>query len=142
MRTPDGRHTTNYADTLITVADDTRATAAVAPPGGRGTVAELQHALLDGHDYELTSDDVIFTVHATRAGLPEAEWVAAREAYFVQGRPCLRTSPLAKSYGWGLHADAIGRVALVPMESPRYAELLADDAVRKVPAMRSSRSPR
>ncbi|WP_409484319.1 DUF6157 family protein [Arsenicicoccus dermatophilus] len=51
----------------------------------------------------------------------------------------LRTSPLAKTYGWGIHSDGQGRVALVPLGSARYAELLADGSVTKVAAMRSAR---
>lgn len=129
----DGVHTTNYENTLITVSADTRATAAVPPPTGRGTVAERQFALLFGHDYELTSDDVIWSVHEARGG------AGTRAEFFSVGRPCLRTSPLAKTYGWGVHADADGRVALVPMGSQRYEQLLADDSVRKVSAMRASR---
>lgn len=95
--------------------------------------------MLNGHDYELASDDVIFGVHATRSAVPAAEQPDARAAYFTQGRPCLHTSPLAKTYGWGIHSDTHGRVALVPIGSARYDELLADDAVTKVPAMRTSR---
>lgn len=132
-------HSTNYADTLITVAPDSRAEAAKAPPQGRGTVAERQFTLLDGHDYELTSDDLIFTVHCDRQGIPPDERPAARDAFFSTGRPCLRTSPLAKTYGWGIHADAHGRIALVPRESDRYQALLADDDTTKRPAMKSSR---
>lgn len=100
MKTPGGGHTTNYADTLITVAPDTRAVAGSPPPTGKGSVAERQFALLHGHDYELTSDDVLFTVSADRSGVPDDERHAAREAFFSTGQPCLRTSPLAKTYGW------------------------------------------
>lgn len=139
MRTPDGGHSTNYVDTLITVAPDTKATAAVPPPAGKGTVAELQFTMLHGHDYELTSDDVVFTVHADRAGIPGGDRAAARADYFATGRPCLRTSPLAKTYGWGIHSDAAGRVALVALGSPRYDELLADERTVKRPAMKSAR---
>lgn len=131
-------HTTNYSDTLITVAPDTRATEAT-PPTGEGTIAVRQYALLDGHDYERTSDDVIFTVHADRADIPEAERAEARRQFFSKGQPCLRTSPLTKTYGWGVHADADGRVALVAMESDRYAELIDDTSVCKIPAMKSRR---
>lgn len=109
MRTPEGHHTTNYADTLITLAADTKATSAVPPPAGKGTVAERQFAMLAGHDYEFTSDDVIFTVHADRAAIPPGERAAA------------------------------GRVALVPVGSARYDELLADESTTKTQAMRSSR---
>ncbi|QQS00775.1 MAG: hypothetical protein IPK37_18665 [Austwickia sp.] len=139
MRTPEGHHTTNYADTLITLAADTKATSAVPPPAGKGTVAERQFAMLAGHDYEFTSDDVIFTVHADRAAIPPGERAAARAVFFAKGQPCLRTSPLPKTYGWGIHADAAGRVALVPVGSARYDELLADESTTKTQAMRSSR---
>ena len=102
-------------------------------------MAERQFALLHGHDYELTSDDVLFTVSADRSGVPDGERHAAREAFFSTGQPCLRTSPLAKTYGWGFHFDADSRVALVAVDSPRYAELVEDDAVTKHPAMKSRR---
>ncbi len=130
-------HTTNYIDTLITVAPGTRATEATSPPSGKGTVAERQFALLHGHDYELTSDDVIFTVHCDRQGVPPQARDAERERFFGKGQPCLRTSPLAKTYGWGIHSDARGRIALVAVGSPRYAELLADASTTIRPAMRS-----
>ena len=132
-------HTTNYRNTLITVAPDTTAVEAAPPPTGKGTVAERQFAMMHGHDYELTSDDVIFGVFADRAGIAPGDRAAARDEFFSQGRPCLRTSPLTKSYGWGVHSDAEGRVALVPMESDAYRALLGDPVTAKQPAMRSKR---
>lgn len=132
-------HTTNYRDTLITVAPDTKAAAAVVPPVGKGSVAERQFELLSGHDYELTSDDVIFTVFCERNQIAPPDRDAARMEFFAKGQPCLRTSPLAKTYGWGVHSDAQGRVALVGVESDHYQTLLADDTITKKPAMKSSR---
>lgn len=139
MFTADHGHTTNYRATLITVAPDSRAVAAIVPPTGKGTIAERQFALIHGHDYELTSDDVIFEVHADRAGIAPAARDAARAEFFSQGRPCLRTSPLAKTYGWGVHCDMDGRVALIPVESAAYRALLDDPGTVKRPAMRSKR---
>lgn len=132
-------HSTNYSDTLIVVAPDTKAVAASEPPSGKGSIAERQFALMHGHDYELTSDDVLFEVFAERNGIPVEDRQAARIQFFSTGQPCLRTSPLAKSYGWGIHADAECRVALVAMRSSRYEALVADDAIVKLPAMKSSR---
>jgi hypothetical protein len=132
-------HTTNYANTLITVSPDTKATAATEPPTGKARVAELQFAAMYNHDYELTSDDVIFGVFADRKGVAVEDRAGARDQFFSKGQPCLRTSPLAKSYGWGIHADAEGRVALVPMGSNRYEALMQDDATTKRAAMKGSR---
>lgn len=132
-------HTTNYTDTLILPAPDTRAETATAPSSGKGTVAELQYARLAGNDYTWTSDDLLFDVHCARKGIPESDRAAERERFFGKGQPCLRTSPLAKTYGWALHFDADGRIALLPMDSPRVAELEADPAVTVRRAMKSSR---
>ena len=132
-------HTTNYVDTLITVSPDTKAVAATPPPTGKGSVAELQFAMLHDHDYELTSDDVVFGVFADRKGITAADRRSARDQFFAKGQPCLRTSPLAKSYGWGIHSDAEGRVALVPLGSSRYDALVNDDVTAKRAAMKTSR---
>ncbi|WP_040167864.1 DUF6157 family protein [Microbacterium gorillae] len=135
-------HTTNYVGAFIEVSPDTKAAAATEPPsrGSSLTVAEAQYRLLSEHPYEFTSDDVLFTVHADRAGIADADRPAAREAFFAKGQACLRASPLSKTYGWGTHHDADGRVALVPMESEEYARLAADPALKHHAAMRSARA--
>ena len=132
-------HTTHYTDTLILPAPDTRAESALAPPPGKGTVAELQYTRLTGHDYMWTSDDLIFDVHCQRRGIVENDRAVERERFFATGQPCLRTSPLAKTYGWAFHFDSDGRIALLPMGSERLAELESDPAVTVRPAMKSSR---
>jgi hypothetical protein len=129
-------HTTNYVNTLIAVAPDSTAERSIVP-AKPGSIAALQYALLAAQPYKLTSDDVIFAVYAKRNGLKPTK--SAREAFFAKAQACLRTSPLAKTHGFGLHQDAQGRVALVPMESVRYTELTHDKGTKTVAAMRSSR---
>lgn len=138
----------DYFDTFIAVSPDSRAATATAPPprGDSLTVAGRTFSMLDGHPYEHTSGDVIFTVMADRAGIPQADRPAARAEFFSRGRACLRSSDLGKRYGWGLHHDAEGRVALVAVDSPEYAEFAAGRApgggsVAVTAAMRSSRTP-
>ena len=53
---------------------------------------------------------------------------------------CMRASPLPKSYGWGLHLDAEGKVALVAMESPEIRRLASSRAIAQTRAMRSRRA--
>lgn len=132
-------HTTSYTNTLITVSPDTKRVAPVAPPVGRASIAEMQFAMMHGHDYELTSDDVIFAVFADRKGVAADECAAARDRFSSQGQPCMRASPLAKKYGWGVHADETGRVALVAMGTSAYDAMVNDDAIIKRPAMKTSR---
>jgi hypothetical protein len=133
--------TTDYFDTLITPAPDCPVASAEQPPqrASGPTVAELQFDMIASAPYRWTSDDVVFTVWADRAGIAEAERPAAREAFFAKGQPCLRSSPLGKRYGWGIHSDAEGRVALVASGGEDFRRLEADDAVTKVAAMRSRR---
>lgn len=138
MKTSGGGHTTNYADTLILVSPDTKLKAAKVPASAE-SVAGRQYRMIADAPYGHTSDDVIFTVHADRAGIPEDERAAARAAFFSRGQACLRASPLVRSHGWGVHSDAHGRVALVAMESPHYFAMAANERLAKVEGMRSKR---
>ncbi len=135
-------HTTNYQSTFIEIADDCPVSVAVPPTdkGEKKTVAIMQFEMLAEAPYQYTSDDVVFTVHADRAGIPDSERVEAREQFFSKGQACLRTSPLAKRFGWGIHFDEEGRVALVPGGSDEYERLATDPGVRHVKAMRSKRA--
>jgi hypothetical protein len=49
-------------------------------------------------------------------------------------------SPLAKRYGWGIHNDGEGKVALVAIDSPEYERLMKDPRTTKLKAFRSSRA--
>lgn len=127
-------HTTNYANTFIEVAADCPVTQAEEPPlRTTPSVARIQFDMLIADPYRHTSDDVLYVSNGRRRGL-------SRDEFFAKGQPCLRASPLTKRYGWGVHNDADGRVALVPAGSDRYRELAADPALRHVSAMRSNRS--
>ncbi len=134
-------HTTNYQNTLITPADDSKAVSAVMPPlkQEKKTIANLQFEMIYNEPYRYTSDEVLFEIYRKRK-VPEHDRVAEeRKAFFSKGQPCLRTSALAKQYGWGIHHDAESRVALVAMESDDFKKLLVDPGIKKVKAMKTSR---
>jgi hypothetical protein len=134
-------HTTNYANTFIVVAEDSAADCGVAPPekAENPSIASRTWRMIAERPYRYTSDDVIFTVWADRQGIPEDERDAARAEFFNKGQPCLRASDLGKKYGWGIHHDANGRVALYEVGSEQYGALVERDDVTVVKAMRSSR---
>lgn len=133
--------TTNYFSTFITVAPDSAATLGTIPPETRSpTVASLQYALLSTRPYELTSDEVLFEVHAARTGIPDQEREVEHVRFFAKDQACLRASPLAKRYGWGLHHDERGRVALVAVGTALYDDLSERAGVTRRPALRSSRA--
>jgi hypothetical protein len=113
----------------------------VVPPikGDKKSVANLQFELIQEHPYTYTSDDVLFAVFAARNGIPQDKLAEERARFFAKGQPCLRASPLPKRYGWGIHNNAEGKVAMYPVESEAYQTLVADEAVAKTKAMRSKR---
>ncbi|HYH11076.1 MAG TPA: DUF6157 family protein [Thermomicrobiales bacterium] len=135
-------HTTNYRSTLIEIAEDSPTTTAEVPPerASGPTLARRQFEMLVEHPYRYTSDDLIFAVHADKNGIPEADRPVERERFFSKGQPCLRTSPLARRYGWGIHHDDQERIALVPAGSEEYERLASDPATNRVKAMRSKRA--
>ena len=133
--------TTNYFNTLIEVAEDCPATHGEIPPvKGNKSVANLQYEMLHGHPYEYTSDDVLFAVFAERKGISEEELAEQREIFFAKGQPCFRASPLTKRYGWGVHSNDEGKIALFAMDSEAYQDMATNNAIAKKKAMRSSRA--
>lgn len=133
-------HSTNYFDTFIEVAEDTKADCGTKPPTkDKKTVAEMQYELVVKNPYKYSSDDVFFQVFANRNDLTKAEYKKAREEFFAKGQPCFRASPLTKTYGFGVHSNSEGKVAIFGMETEEYQHFLADKKCKKLRAMKSSK---
>ncbi|WAC14083.1 DUF6157 family protein [Dyadobacter pollutisoli] len=135
-------HTTNYKDAFIQVADDSPAKAGEIPPvkGIEKSVANIQFEMIGENPYKFTSDDVLFHTYAVKKGLEKDELPAERENFFSKGQPCLRASPLTKRYGWGVHSNAEGKVALYSVDSDDYKKFSDDEKLEVVKAMRSKRA--
>lgn len=133
-------HSTNYFDTFIEVAEDTKADCGVKPPAkDKKTVAEMQFEMIVDNPYKFTSDDIFFQVYADRKDLTKSEYKKAREDYISKGQPCFRASPLTKTYGFGVHSNSEGKVAIFGMETDDYQMFLAVAKTKKVKAMKSSK---
>lgn len=134
-------HSTNYQNTFIDLAEDCPVNEGQVPPlkGENKSVANLQFDMIIKHPYKYTSDDILFTVYAERNNIPKSQLKEAREQFFSKGQPCLRTSPLTKRYGWAVHSDDKGKVALYAAGSNEYKKLLKDKSLKVVKAMRSSK---
>jgi Family of unknown function (DUF6157) len=129
-------------DTFIEVAEDCPAVRAEVPPAraGRATKAVIEYELIAREPYALTEEEVAFRTRVMMRDIPEADRPAERKRLLSQEKPRLQVSALAKRYGWGIHVDSHGRVALVPVESAEYRRLAADPALRHVRAFRSKRA--
>ncbi len=134
-------HSTNYYNVFIEIAEDCPTDKGEMPPlkGEKRTVANLQFDLLYEHPYEYTSDEALFGVFATRKEFTKGEMDEERAHYFSKGQPCFRASPLTKRYGWGIHSNSEGKIAMFGAETKEYKQFLADDSIKKVKAMRSKR---
>jgi hypothetical protein len=135
-------HTTNYFNTFIQVAEDCPITNAEVPSrrGDQHTIATIQYEMIAKNPYRYTSDDVVFGVFARRQNISEDDLETEQEKFFSKGQACLRSSPLAKRYGFGLHHDAEGKIALYPRESAEYEAFAQDKALKQFKAMRSKRA--
>ena len=134
-------HTTNYFNTFIEIAEDSRAKKGEIPAvkSEKKTVANLQFDMIYENPYKYTSDEVLFGVYAIRKLLEKEEIYEQRTVYFSKGKPCFRASPLTKTYGWGIHSNDEGRIAMYGAETKEYDEFIADDSIKKVKAMRSKK---
>ncbi len=135
-------HTTNYINAFIEVAEDCPVTVAEVPPqkGEKKTIANLHFDMVIDNPYKYTSDDVIFGTYAAKNEIPKSKQTEERIAFFSKGQACMRASPLTKRYGWGVHSDAKGRIALYAMDSAEYKKLAKDKTLEHTRGMRSKRA--
>jgi hypothetical protein len=134
-------HTTNYFNTFIEIAEDCPTSLAEIPAqkGDKKTVANLQFEMVIENPYRYTSDDVLFQVFAEKNNIESFAMDMERDLFFSKGQPCMRASPLTKRYGWGVHANEEGRIAIYGADSEEYKRFSKDDNLKHVKAMRSKR---
>ena len=119
----------SYTNTFIEAADDCPEATGVVPPvhGDKPSVAVLEYELLSKHPYRYTHEELLFVVHVTRLGLTPADLKQRGKQIhaelFAKPHACMRASPLPKRYGWGIHHNDQGRIAIHSRGSPEYAAL-------------------
>lgn len=134
-------HSTNYFNTLITVAEDCKVSRATIPSEkeNKKTIANYQFELLSKSPFKYTSDETLFTIHSKRNDLTLSQIETEKIAFFSKGQPCFRTSPLPKTYGWGIYFNEEGKIKLIDSSSQEYISLLNNTEIQKVAAMKSKR---
>lgn len=133
-------HSTNYYNTLIEIAEDSKLKIGTKPPvKSKKTIAEMQFELISNNPYKFTSDDVLFYVYAEKNGVDKKEFKKKREEFFSKGQPCFRASPLTKMYGFGVHSNNEGKIALFGIETEKYKKLVADKVTKKIKAMKTNK---
>jgi len=133
--------TTNYYNTFIEVSASCPVTHAEVPPqkDKEKSVTNIIYEMIKNNPYKFTSDEILFHVHATKNNISEAAWKFERQKYFSKAQPCLRASTLSKRYGWGIHFNAEGKVAIYALESSDYRKLLQNKNIKIIRGMRTKR---
>ena len=80
------KHSTNYYNTFIEIAEDCKTSQGELPPikGDKKTVANLQFDMLYEKPYEFTSDEVLFGVFAIRKEFTKGELDEERGTLFLK----------------------------------------------------------
>lgn len=138
----------SITSTFVVVAPDCPAAIGTVPTtlGPNPTVAIVQYELLTTAPYTMTLEGLSFATHVRTLGLSpkEAETRASeiRGRLFAKPHPCMRASPLPKKFGWGVHHDAEGRIAIHGVETDAYRRYAAGsvEGIAIVIAMRAKRA--
>ncbi len=130
-------------NTFITIADDSPTTISTVPPqkSQERTIARLHYDLLSEHPYEFDLDSFNFEVYCLKNHIAPEHRDAHRADFFSKDHPCMRASPLTKSYGFGAHYNGKGKIAIYPVDSVAYRKFLNDSDVKVEKAMRTKRVP-
>ncbi|MBA3390336.1 MAG: GIY-YIG nuclease family protein [Rubrobacter sp.] len=128
------RVSTSAREELIEIAADSHVIRSEEPPyGGTGkTIARVSYEVLAENPYVFSEPEFYHEVHVIRRKRPDLRI----ESYNI------KKLALVKNFGWGIHRNKDGKLALVPCESERYKELLADQLVKKTKAYRNRSSTR
>ncbi|TCZ79885.1 hypothetical protein E0485_03170 [Paenibacillus albiflavus] len=135
----------NYYNTFIQVAADCPVYHGITPQTKKAgkTVPMIQYELLMENPYTYTQEELYYQVHIRHKEIPLEEAQARRDEIwnelYSKHHACLRACMLPKKYGWGLHFDTEGRIALYGMESKEYDQYAQSSDVKQLAAMRSSR---
>lgn len=101
------------AEELIMVAEDSVVDRAVVP-GPKKTIPRITYEVLIENPYKYTEEDLRHEVHVVRRN----------KSGLKLGSYNIKRSLLLQKFGWGIHRNKQGKMALIPVESAKYQELL------------------
>jgi hypothetical protein len=131
----------SYKNTLITISEDSKVSSAKVPviKNEKPTIAYIEHDLINNNPYKFTQEDVQFKTYLIKNQMEAEHAAELREQFFSKSKACFRASPLVKNYGWGIHYNNQGKIAIYDVNSEMYNQLLKQDDITKLKGMRSKR---
>lgn len=131
----------SYKNTLITISEDSKVSSAKVPVirNEKPTIAYIEHDLINNNPYKFSQEDVQFKTYLIKNQMEAENAAELREQFFSKSKACFRASPLVKNYGWGIHYNNQGKIAIYDVNSEMYNQLLKQDDITKLKGMRSKR---
>jgi len=131
----------SFLNTFIRISPDCPEPAGIEPScrGGKKPVHLIHLELLQKSPYHFTHEQLLVEGEFLREPSTGETKQEIRTRLKEKSLPCLRTSQLAKRYGWGFHFDAKGKIAAYAAGSEGYRKLSADSVIEQVAGMRSKR---
>ncbi|WHX66343.1 DUF6157 family protein [Peribacillus frigoritolerans] len=131
----------SYKNTLITISEDSKVSSAKVPVirNEKPTIAYIEYNLINNNPYKFTQEDVQFKTYLIKNQMEAENAAELREQFFSKSKACFRASPLVKNYGWGIHYNNQGKIAIYDVNSEMYNQLLKQDDITKLKGMRSKR---
>ncbi|WP_427071095.1 DUF6157 family protein [Lysinibacillus fusiformis] len=131
----------SYKNTFIKISEDSEVTSAVTPVprNNKPTIASIEFDLIRHNPYKYTEEDVQFQTYLIKNQIDSDSLDEIRKNFFQKSKACFRASPLVKKYGWGIHYDDEGKLALYDVNSEEYEQFLHLDLITLLNGMRSKR---
>ncbi|HBJ01015.1 MAG TPA: hypothetical protein DDY89_09465 [Lysinibacillus sp.] len=131
----------SYKNTFIKISEDSEVTSAVTPlpRNNKPTIASIEFDLIRHNPYKYTEEDVQFQTYLIKNQIESNSLDEIRKQSFQNSKACFRASPLVKRYGWGIHYDDEGKLALYDVNSEGYERFLHSDQITLLNGMRSKR---
>lgn len=131
----------SYKNTFIIIAEDSTVASAIIPSlkNEKPTIPYIEYDLIKNNPYKYTQEDVQFITFLIKNQIDTDQIDDLREQFFQKPKACFRASPLVKKYGWGIHYDDQGKIAIYGVNSEEYKQFLNQDSVTKLKGMRTKR---
>ena len=111
---------------LIKISEDSPTSNSLRPIK-KNTVEYIKFDILSEYPYKFTEEEFFEEVHFNR-----------RKKYNLKIKTySLKRLGLVKRYGWGIHINEKGTIAMIPCESEQYKTLLNNPKVKKSKAYRN-----
>ncbi|HAM82262.1 DUF6157 family protein [Ornithinibacillus bavariensis] len=131
----------SYKNTFITISEDSTVDSGIVPQprNNKPTIASIEYDLIHNNPYEFSQEDVQFQTYLRKNQIESDQLDELRKQFFEKPKACFRASPLVKKYGWGIHYDNEGKLAIYAVNSEAYEQFLHADQITLLKGMRTKR---